>query len=336
MNWLKAISLAVVSGSLLSACGGGGFMATAPGSTTITSSAKTSEGAVSFNVSAPSGGSATTGYTVICSASGVTTRTGTAAASPVVVLGLENEKAYSCSATASNSVGVGAAGVTYSLTLPRVSAEGFWGKDSPTSLIVGVVLENGDNWFFNFQSSIINTGWQGSGISSAGKYTASNEVFFNTNVSVSTPTLQAPLTGEYVAMKTFNGTIAIPNQSAFTFSANYDSAYETPATLTKVSGVWKSGTGASSVNMTVGANGALTVLFGGACTASGSIIPRPSGKNVYNVKFTVGGSPCSNQGVVVEGIGFIVKDGTSTDKLIIGALDSTRSLDKALLGAFQR
>jgi hypothetical protein len=330
------MSLAVVWGLLLSACGGGGSSsppATAPGAATIVSSTKTAEGTVSFNVSAPSGSSATTGFTVTCFGSGATIRTGTAAASPVVVLGLENEKVYSCSATASNSVGAGAAGVTYSLTLPRVSAEGFWISESTSGTIVGVVLENGENWFFSF-SNTINAAWQGLGISSTGKYIASNEVIFNNGLLVGAPTLPAPFTGEYVALKTLNGSIAIQNQSAVTFSANYDSAYERPASLTDIVGAWKAPVGTSLVDLTVGANGALTVVSEG-CTSSGSISPRPSGKNVYNVKLTTG-SPCAIRGLVVEGIGFLVTDAASTNNLIIGALDSTRTFEKSILVSFKR
>jgi hypothetical protein len=227
--------------------------------------------------------------------------------------------------------------VTYSLTLPRVSAEGFWLSESTSGTIVGVVLENGENWFFSFSNTInaasntINAAWQGLGISSTGKYIASNEVIFNIGLLVGAPTLPAPFSGEYVALKTLNGSIAIQNQSAVTFSANYDSAYERPASLTDIVGAWK----APFIDLTVGANGALTFVSEG-CTSSGSISPRPSGKNVYNVKLTVGGSPCANRGLVVEGIGFLVTDAASTKNLIIGALDSTRTFEKSILGSFKR
>jgi hypothetical protein len=68
-------------------------------------------GSVTVGFTAPSnnGGAAISGYTASCRASGQPTRTATGTASPLTVTGLTNGVAYTCTVTATNSVGTGTA-----------------------------------------------------------------------------------------------------------------------------------------------------------------------------------------------------------------------------------
>ncbi len=90
---------------------------TVPGAPTI-GAATVGDGSASIAFTAPSsnGGSAITGYTASCAATGQTTRTGTGTASPISVTSLTNGTAYSCSVTATNAVGTSAASGTVSVT----------------------------------------------------------------------------------------------------------------------------------------------------------------------------------------------------------------------------
>ena len=113
--------LLLMTSSILSACGGGG---TAGGAATGTTTGTTiaapgapsgltgtaADGSVSLAFQAPAsnGGAAITGYTAGCTA-GSTTRTASGSASPLVVTGLTNGTAYTCSVAATNSAGTGAA-----------------------------------------------------------------------------------------------------------------------------------------------------------------------------------------------------------------------------------
>jgi len=65
-----------------------------------------------FSAPAFDGGSAISGYTATCSAAGQPTKTGSGSTSPIAVTGLANGVAYTCSVTASNAVGTGAASAT--------------------------------------------------------------------------------------------------------------------------------------------------------------------------------------------------------------------------------
>ena len=83
--------------------------ATAPGAPTIGSAiAGNGQVTVSFTSPTSDGGSPITGYVVACTpVGGGTTVTATGTASPITVTGLTNGVAYSCTASAINSVGTG-------------------------------------------------------------------------------------------------------------------------------------------------------------------------------------------------------------------------------------
>ncbi|MFZ2328107.1 MAG: fibronectin type III domain-containing protein, partial [Rhodoferax sp.] len=85
--------------------------AVVPGAPTIgTASTDNAQSSVSFTAPAFNGGAAIDQYTATCTSSnGGATGTNTGASSPIVVAGLTNGKNYTCSVTAHNSVGNGAA-----------------------------------------------------------------------------------------------------------------------------------------------------------------------------------------------------------------------------------
>lgn len=90
---------------------------TAPGAPTLTGvTAGYGNATLSFSAPASNGGSAITGYTATCTATGEATRTGIGAASSIIVQGLTIGVTYSCSVTATNSVGTSAASIELPVT----------------------------------------------------------------------------------------------------------------------------------------------------------------------------------------------------------------------------
>jgi hypothetical protein len=88
--------------------------ATAPGAPTIGAATPgDTQASIAFTAPASDGGSPITGYTATCNPNGFT---GTGAASPIVVTGLTNGVAYSCSVTATNAIDTGPASGTVSVT----------------------------------------------------------------------------------------------------------------------------------------------------------------------------------------------------------------------------
>ena len=116
--------LCLLLSSGLLACGGGGGngstditpVVTVPGAPSIGAvTAGNASASVAFSAPTSDGGASITAYTATCVAGSVRS-TGTAAASPVAVTGLTNGLTYSCSITASNSVGAGPSSAAVSVT----------------------------------------------------------------------------------------------------------------------------------------------------------------------------------------------------------------------------
>ena len=84
--------------------------------TSAVASAGNASATLSFTLSASNGGANISGYTGTCSAAGQTTRTGTAAGSPITVTSLVNGVTYSCSVVATNAAGNSAASNVVSVT----------------------------------------------------------------------------------------------------------------------------------------------------------------------------------------------------------------------------
>jgi len=103
-------SLTLLLGISLTACGGGGSSATAPGAPTalkVAAGATTGTTAmVSFTAPASSGSGSITGYTVTANPGGITA---TGAASPITVTGLTAGTAYTFSVVANSGAGSSAA-----------------------------------------------------------------------------------------------------------------------------------------------------------------------------------------------------------------------------------
>ncbi|MDP4028637.1 MAG: fibronectin type III domain-containing protein [Gallionella sp.] len=90
---------------------------TAPGAPTLTGvTAGYGSATLSFDAPSSNGGSKITAYNAACTATGETTRTGTGAASSIIVQGLTIGVTYSCSVTAINSVGTSAASIELPVT----------------------------------------------------------------------------------------------------------------------------------------------------------------------------------------------------------------------------
>lgn len=84
-------------------------------------------GSATINFTAPAnGGSAITGYSATCAAAGQTTRTNTGAGSPIIVRYLTGGIAYSCSVTASNSVGTSSASAPLPVTPLAINMVPIW------------------------------------------------------------------------------------------------------------------------------------------------------------------------------------------------------------------
>lgn len=141
--------------ALLVACGGGGGSSTistnsVPGAPTIGAAmAGSSQASIAFSEPSSNGGANITAYTASCVTGAVAAVTGTASSSPITVTGLTNGAAYTCTVTATNSVGTGPASGSVSVTPMAASVSSY---ATPTNFAAAITRT------FTPSASLVTTG----------------------------------------------------------------------------------------------------------------------------------------------------------------------------------
>lgn len=222
-----------------------------------------------------------------------------------------------------------AAPVTSAPPPAEASVEGFWSGTSSTGYDVSLaVLENGETWgVYSYGGSIYGalygqTTVSGSSLSGAGSD-------FN-------------IPSRSVASATYAGTfvekssIEVTTSGGAGFTGVYEPAYDQPASLQAVAGTY-AGSGVSgdspvqAVSVTVTATGQVTVPSSLGCSASGSIAPRPTGKNIFNVTVTFLGSTCAlGNGATTQGVAYY---DSATGQILVMAMNSSKTDGFIYIGA---
>lgn len=171
------------------------------------------------------------------------------------------------------------------------NAEGFWRGTSSTGYEVSLaILENGETWGIYTNGTAIYGALYGRSTGTGTIFSASGSDFNLLNWSVTS--------GSYSGTVMARSTIQAVSNRGTSVSLAYDRSYDNAASLAAVagnytvSGVSASGS-ASSVPMSINSGGLVTVTGMTGCSASGAVVPRASGKNIYNIAMTFTGSNCA-------------------------------------------
>ena len=220
------------------------------------------------------------------------------------------------------------------------TAEGVYGgtlTGSSSNAFQLLVLESGEFWALYGIPSANTFGvtgfLQGTGTSSNGTFTAASTQDFG-----SIPAVSGTTSASYNASaKTIAGTVRFASGSVG-FSGgpiagslyNYDSA----ASLSTVAGTWvTTGLTGESVTLSIAAStGAFTASSSLGCNFAGTVLPRPSGKNVFNVSLTFGAAPCALPGQVASGIAVAYPVGTGQTQLLVAVTNAARTAGAAIVG----
>lgn len=219
------------------------------------------------------------------------------------------------------------------------TAEGVYGgtlTGSTFSAFQMLVLENGQFWaLYGDQAASVFTvaGFvQGNGTSNNGSFSSSDTKDFGFN-----PAIAATTNATYNATaKTISGTVNFISRTV-TFSGGPIAGslynYDTPASLSTITGAWTTTilTG-ESVAFNISATGSFTANSSLGCNFSGTVIPRPSGKNVFNVSLTFGAAPCALAGQPATGIAVAYPLTSGNTQLIVAVTNTARTIGTAALG----
>lgn len=198
-----------------------------------------------------------------------------------------------------------------------------------------LVLENGEYWVLygtNAGDTLHVAGFiQGSGTSSNGKFTSTNARLHDDAWPVA-----GSVSATYnAAAHTISGTVSPTSRLPVGFnggaiaSSTYN--YNTAATLATVSGNWTlTDLNGVPLTLSIGSTGAFTGNWGD-CALSGTVTPRASGKNVYNVTLTFGWEPC-NPGETLSGIAVASPLADGRTQLRVAAVDGTRTSGAVVSG----
>ena len=213
---------------------------------------------------------------------------------------------------------------------PNVSAAGVWqGIAKPSGYTVDLVVMPNNKMYTVFGNNLSGGGLAAigadfgtastSGSALSGSFT---EYFYNNTYTTGT------LTGTVVANTSISGSSTFANGTTGTFaltplsSSTYN--FNTPAVLSSITGSW-SGTLLNGISSSITIDSVGT-LRGTASTCSflGTILPDPSGVNVYATTIT-SGTGCVNPGDVQTGITVSYLTNTGTRQLVL-------SVNSALTG----
>lgn len=236
--------------------------------------------------------------------------------------------------------GGGGGGTTTTTSASGPTAEGVYGgtlTGSTSSAFQLLVLENGEYWAMygnNSSSAFLVRGFlQGSGASNSGAFTSANAKDFGF-----APALGGTVNATYnAAAPSISGSFAISGQTVgFNGGAIQGSTYNyaAAASLPSVAGSWSLvALNGEQITLVVQNSGAFSATGSSGCNFSGTVAPRPSGKNVFNVTLTFGPSPCALPNQAATGIALTYPLTAGGTQLIVSVVDGTRTYGSAAFGS---
>jgi hypothetical protein len=174
---------------------------------------------------------------------------------------------------------------------------------------------------------------QGNGKSNNGTFTASDMRDYSPTAGTSS---NFSLSATYVKNTRFDGTTTVGTKTiSFAGGPLQNSLYNynTTANVANIVGAWSiTDLAGEPVTLNIASSGSFTGSISG-CTFSGTLKPRASGKNVFDVVATFGLAPCLLPGQTVSAIALEYPIAGGRRQLIIAGTDALRNIGTAYLGA---
>lgn len=193
-------------------------------------------------------------------------------------------------AAALTGCGGGSDSTTSATTVSTFTPEGHWtGFTSAGWAFNMAVLEDGDTWGLYYSGSTILG-------AISGKTTSTPTAFTGTGTEFMLPARSA-VESKYSGTFTRKATLTLQTSGGVAVNASYAPSYDQPANLGTVAGTY-SGVGQTTRTaiaaqpLTVTSTGSITGGVAG-CTVTGVLLPRASGKGVFNLFIDRDGLQCA-------------------------------------------
>ncbi|HET7866460.1 MAG TPA: hypothetical protein VFL86_18830 [Burkholderiaceae bacterium] len=222
---------------------------------------------------------------------------------------------------------------------PPSAAQGLWtGSTTSSRTLKGLVFGDGTYYVFYSPAGLptaVAGVVQGTSGTGTGIWSSTDGVDFNLEADIPS-ILPATMSAGFVAKKSFEGTIAYASGAKTTFTAAYDTAYETVPSLAALAGSYTGQTGLSTgvktakVTVTTGGGitGTITIDKASTCAFSGTATPRTDG-NAYDIALSLDDAPCPTPKLRVAGIAYF---DTAAKKLYLAAPNAARTDGVLFLG----
>jgi hypothetical protein len=190
-----------------------------------------------------------------------------------------------------------------------------------------LVLENNEIWALSGESSA-NLFFVRGLLRGQGSVSGNNLSVAGAREYSETPAATYSIAATFQQGVSINGSIS-NNLGTIGFSGNLiDSAfynYNLPANLSQIAGLWNatSLTG-RPVSINIAGSGGFTASSDG-CSFSGTLTPRSSNKNVFNMSLRFGPAPCALPNQDATGIGLTYPTSSGRRQLIIAGTDLSRN-----------
>jgi hypothetical protein len=208
--------------------------------------------------------------------------------------------------------------------------QGLWnGLTRAGYTVDALVLDTGETWGIYSSGSTVYGALYGTATTGGNTVTIKGTDF---NFSKNTSTQ-----GAYTGPITPKSLMTLSNTDE-TISLTYGKSYDTAATSAGPTGTWSyvgrsGGYTLSPGNVTIDSLGNFT-LNQTNCTTNGSIVPRPGGKNVYNVKLESTGSGCATGQNTLTGVTYL-DTAVTPNRFLALALTPSRNDGLIILGTRQ-
>jgi hypothetical protein len=211
-----------------------------------------------------------------------------------------------------------------------VTAEGIWdGTTSTNKSALLIVLENGETW------AVYGKG-EDSSETLFGHTTSNNGHFSGSGFDVIGDTVITNFAGTFASKSNLNLKVGSGETITATYNPDYD---QSPPALSAIAGNYSgqaltTETRFQPISTSISSSGTIHIPTTAGCSATGTINPRATGKNIYDVTVVFKGQRCAvGNGETMRGIGSY---DANVGQVMLLALNSDKSDGFIFLGAVGR